>query len=204
MVQEKKKKRGRPKQDPEIRRKQILGAAAKAFSRDGFARTDLQQVADSLGIAKGTIYLYFPSKEELFLATVDHAIESLEAYIANAVEAAEDPAGQIEALVRAHLEFVEEDLAFAQIIAAEGGEFRARAEQTYLSTALGKIPLVAETIRAGQTVGVFRDCDPIATARVLTSLLHGAMVTHILSHGSPNIKISIESATDFVLSALRK
>lgn len=199
-----KRKRGRPKQDPTTRRNQILGEAAKAFSRDGFARTDLQQVADLLGIAKGTIYLYFASKEELFLAAVDHAVERLTSHITTAVETAEGPVGQIEALVRAHLEFVEEDLAFARIIAAEGGEFRDRAEQTYLATASEKIPLIAETIRAGQADGVFRAGDPTDSARVLTSLLHGTMVTHILSQRFPDVKNSIESVTSFVLGALRK
>src|SRR5215472_18781394 len=50
------------------RRAQILAAASQVFSRDGFHRTTVRQIAREAGIADGTIYLYFRSKHELLLA----------------------------------------------------------------------------------------------------------------------------------------
>jgi len=48
------KRRGRPKQDPKSRRAEILAEAIKAFSKDGYRKTDMQTLADELGIAKET------------------------------------------------------------------------------------------------------------------------------------------------------
>jgi AcrR family transcriptional regulator len=50
------------------RREQILAAASRVFARQGFHRTTVRQVAQEAGIADGTIYLYFRSKQELLLA----------------------------------------------------------------------------------------------------------------------------------------
>ena len=49
------------------RRAQILAAASRVFARQGFHRTTVRQVASEAGIADGTIYLYFDSKQELLL-----------------------------------------------------------------------------------------------------------------------------------------
>ena len=54
----------------ERRRGEILEVASVLFARDSYAVMDVQELADRLGLAKGTIYRYFPSKEKLFLAAV--------------------------------------------------------------------------------------------------------------------------------------
>jgi len=55
------------------RKQQILKAAASLFAASGFEQISMAEVARSAGIAKGTVYLYFKTKEELFLALLDHA-----------------------------------------------------------------------------------------------------------------------------------
>src|SRR5262245_65370800 len=80
---------GRPV-DPELterRRAEILDAAARLFARDGFADADTQVLADELRVGKGTIYRYFRSKRELFLAVADRVMRRLR----EAVEASTAP-----------------------------------------------------------------------------------------------------------------
>ena len=70
---------GRP-EDVELqerRRGQILDAATSVFAAQGFATADVQEIAKKTGVGKGTIYRYFASKEELFLAAVDHGMRNL-------------------------------------------------------------------------------------------------------------------------------
>ncbi|MEM7007351.1 MAG: helix-turn-helix domain-containing protein, partial [Pseudomonadota bacterium] len=50
----------------EQRRLEIIDAALKVFARDGFALSKMDTVADEAGISKGTLYLYFDSKDALF------------------------------------------------------------------------------------------------------------------------------------------
>ncbi len=54
--------------DKEDRKKSILAAAATVFAKHGYQRTTVDQIADAAGVAKGSIYLYFRSKEDLFHA----------------------------------------------------------------------------------------------------------------------------------------
>jgi AcrR family transcriptional regulator len=62
----------------EVKRDAILAAAVTLFGRYGFRRTSMEEIAREAGIAKGTVYLYFPTKEALFRAlsqqTLDRAL----------------------------------------------------------------------------------------------------------------------------------
>lgn len=53
-------------------KERIIQAAIESFSQTGFDRTKMDDIAKSLNLSKGTIYLYFPSKEELFMAICEH------------------------------------------------------------------------------------------------------------------------------------
>lgn len=56
-------------------RERIIQAAIQSFSQTGFDRTKVDDIAKRLGLSKGTIYLYFTSKEELFLAICEHYLK---------------------------------------------------------------------------------------------------------------------------------
>lgn len=56
-------------------REKIIQAAVESFSQTGYDRTKMEDVAKRLGLSKGTIYLYFKSKEDLFLAICEQNIQ---------------------------------------------------------------------------------------------------------------------------------
>src|ERR1700722_15466151 len=58
----------------EARPGEIVTAALASFAERGFAATKLEDVATAAGIGKGTIYLYFPTKEDLFRSVVRQAV----------------------------------------------------------------------------------------------------------------------------------
>ena len=60
--------------DKEDRRKAILAAAAEVFAKSGYQRTTVDQIAAAAGVAKGSIYLYFQSKEDLFHALFEDIV----------------------------------------------------------------------------------------------------------------------------------
>src|SRR5437867_4192319 len=61
---------------PDHRPSEILDAALRVFARRGLHRTNLEEVAKEAGISKGTIYLYFKNKEELFVAAAQRILPS--------------------------------------------------------------------------------------------------------------------------------
>jgi AcrR family transcriptional regulator len=56
-------------------REKIIQAAIESFAQTGFDRTKMEDIAKRLGLSKGTLYLYFNSKEDLFLATCEHYLK---------------------------------------------------------------------------------------------------------------------------------
>lgn len=63
---------GRVVKDPEERRRDIVAMARKQFLEKGYEDTSLNSIVNSLGIAKGTVYHYFPSKEKLLDAVLEN------------------------------------------------------------------------------------------------------------------------------------
>ena len=58
-------------------REKIIQAAIESFAQTGFDRTKMEDIAKRLGLSKGTIYLYFNSKEDLFLAICEHYLKAV-------------------------------------------------------------------------------------------------------------------------------
>ena len=63
--------RARKEEDKLARREAILGVAARSLGRRQYARVTMAEIAERCGLAKGTLYLYFSTKEELFLAALE-------------------------------------------------------------------------------------------------------------------------------------
>ena len=61
----------------EARPQELLQAALQLFDQKGFAATRIDEVAQKAGVSKGTLYLYYPSKEDLFKAVVRQNLSSL-------------------------------------------------------------------------------------------------------------------------------
>src|SRR5262245_56845092 len=116
-----KKKRRRPAAEAlwASRREQILIAAAKLFAQHGYADTDTQLLADELGVGKGTLYRYFSSKRELFLAAVDRVIRALIGQVDDAVAAIPDPLEKVATAVRTYLTFFAEHPEFVELLMQE-------------------------------------------------------------------------------------
>ena len=95
----------------ELRRNEVIDAAIAVFAREGFAQATMDDVAREAGIAKGTVYLYFKSKEDLFRG----AIESrLVPFAERAQASVADLSGSAAELLKNHIR-----LAYEQIIAGD-------------------------------------------------------------------------------------
>src|SRR5436190_20989758 len=86
------KRLGRPPNEElqAIRREEILDSAVKLFAEKGFTDADTQELANRLEVAKGTIYRYFPSKQELFFAAVGRGTQQLREWISERAPKSED------------------------------------------------------------------------------------------------------------------
>jgi AcrR family transcriptional regulator len=144
----------------EARPAEIVEAALACFNERGFAATRLEEVAARAGVTKGTIYLYFPSKEDLFKEAVRGAlvpnIERLEAQLAEPVAATV----LLQHLVMTWGAVVASPLSvIPKLVIAEAGNFPDLA-RFYLDTVVHRArDLVAAILRRGIEQGEFRPVD---------------------------------------------
>src|SRR5262249_40990933 len=115
----------------ERRREQILDVAARLFAERGFTDTDTDELAARLKVGKGTLYRYFPTKRELFLASADRVMRRLRQHIEDQLTDVADPIERIARAVRAFLGFCFEHPEFVELLVQERAQFKDRKKPTY-------------------------------------------------------------------------
>ena len=168
---------------PEERPGQILSAALEVFGERGLAAARLEDIAKRAGLSKGTIYLYFPNKEELFREmvrdTVVSQIERGEEEIHSMTGSASDA---LIRLMRAKWTFIRSPQ-FAplfRLIHAEIHSFPDLARFYGEEVVTRGQRLIAGIIERGIASGEFRPVEPLAAARMLNApfVIHGLWCTH--------------------------
>jgi AcrR family transcriptional regulator len=114
------------------RREEILTQAARLFAERGYSATDTQLLAETIGVGKGTVYRYFPSKRELFLAAADRVMRMMRARVDASVEGIVDPLDRITIGIRTFLAFFAENPAFVELLMQERAQFKDRKKPTFM------------------------------------------------------------------------
>ncbi|SIO00221.1 transcriptional regulator, TetR family [Singulisphaera sp. GP187] len=113
------------------RREEILEAATKLFAEHGFSDTVTQVLVERLQIGKGTLYRYFPSKRELFLAAVDRVMRRLRQSVDAAIANIENPLDRVARAILTYLVFFEQHPEFVELLVQERALFKDRKKSTY-------------------------------------------------------------------------
>ena len=157
---------------PEDRPEQIIRAALEVFGECGLANARLQDIAERAGVSKGTIYLYFPNKEELFREMIRQtavaALERGEKAITHG-----PPTEQLMAFMKGHWQFVRSP-AFSTIYRLVLGELHQFPDlaKFYANDVVARgLKLLSGIIRRGIDTGEFREIDPLVAARMLVALI---------------------------------
>ncbi len=166
----------------EARPSEILAAALEAFVEHGYAATKLEDVARRAGVTKGTLYLYFESKEALFKAVVRETIVPL---LAAAERMVDDHTGSPEELLRRLVHQWWETLdatrlaGIPKLVMSEATNFPELAQFWFDEVVQRGRQLFAGVMRRGVESGAFRDVDvDFAVRAVLAPVLMAAIWKH--------------------------
>jgi len=105
----------------EWRHQEVLEAARRIFARLGYADTNVEEIAKEAGMAKGTIYLYFKSKEEIFAAVLASDVERLTDKTSEGMLAATTFADRLTVFLNLRLDYLQHNRDFLTIYLAEFG-----------------------------------------------------------------------------------
>ena len=157
--------------EPEKRRL-ILATAARLFASRRFHEVKLDDIAAESRLGKGTIYLYFKSKEDLYAALILDGLETLAREEEDAATAGPDPWSELEGIIDALLAFARGNPHLYALMRAGGG-----IEDARLHKLRARIAAACEgAIRGGVRAGDMADTHPALTAQYLLSFVRVALL----------------------------
>jgi AcrR family transcriptional regulator len=175
------------------RKEQILAAAKSIFAQNGFRRTKIEQISDSLSVGKGTIYRYFSDKKSLFLTVFEQGIDRLMKIVSGKTEPITDPREKLVAATRTYFEFFDNDRELIEILMQVRSEFKEDYHRIFLAMYSKYIAKIQENLQTGIQLGIFRELDIEKTAEAISSLLQGVLQSfYVRKLGGESIVYNIE------------
>lgn len=172
------------------------------FAEQGYPATDVQALADLLGVGKGTIYRSFPTKRDLFLATVDRGMRLLSEHVNGAASRVEDPLERIKAAVGAYLAFFEANPKYIELVIQERAEFKNRKTPTYFAHQAASIEPWRDLLRSLIESGRIREMPVERVIDVLSDLLYGTIFTNFFARRTKSLESQTQDVLDVVLNGI--
>lgn len=163
----------------EARPAEIAAGALEMFAEKGFAATRIDDIANRAGVSKGTVYLYFESKEALFKAAVEATMNpALEAAEALAADTAKPAAELLHEFVFGWWQMVGSTVlgGVPKLLVAESATFPELARWFHDSMILRAQRAAARIIEIGMRQGEFRAVDPMTAARVVFAPMFSLLI----------------------------
>ena len=171
-------------------RQDLLNAARRVLSRHGFHRTKIVDIAGEAGVAVGTFYLYYPTKEALFLEMVEDAVRLLKAEIDRLESLATDPIQRARAGCETFFYFAQQNRDLFRIVFGHGATFHNVVHQAQELFING----VAANVVNGIRTGVFRPNRPDVVAHAFIGML-----IQVVSWWIEQEKIPVSEITDSLM-----
>ena len=173
----------------QVRERELVAATRTLFDERGFQDVPVEEIAKSVGIARGLIYRSFSSKDELFALTVTDYLHELGELLETAASSEAEPRAQLERVTEAYAgycrrfpAFLDSSLALMHSPARELQESVSDSVWLRLGQGMARcLGTVADVLRAGVETGEFSCSDPDFTANLLWT--QGLGVMHLARIG---------------------
>lgn len=167
----------------QARRKTILDAAQEVFFEKGLMAATVDEIAARSGLAKGTIYLYFRSKEEIYASLMVEGTLLLKEAMEKAVRPALSAERLLERLQKVYAGFYRRHPAYFRILfLSSHPEIQAKVSEEMaercMESGTACLDVVSGVIRRGMAAGEFRKVDPWGTAVILWAMVNGVILIY--------------------------
>ena len=154
---------------------EILDVAVQTFAAKGYNQTDVQEIADRVGVGKGTVYRHFGNKEALFLAAVAHARDKLISAVDSSKNPEMEPLLQLRTCMTAILRFFDAHPEIVELIIEERSLFRDRRPSLFFEHDEKKKAEWAARLQEMIDAGIIRDIPVSEIQDTISRSIFGAM-----------------------------
>lgn len=184
------------------KKRAVIEAATRLFAERGYELTDVDTIAEEAGVAKGTIYFHFETKENLFLAVADHGMQRLEEHVRKSIAASTDI---VESLRTAGIEaatFFQKHPELVEIMIQERAQFRGQIPDTHIVYRERNRADFENLLLQGVKCGLFKNIDIVEALHVGANMLYGLVVTSCIAGDSKLIRKRAIFAVDLFLDSI--
>jgi TetR/AcrR family fatty acid metabolism transcriptional regulator len=154
------------------KREAILRAATRVFARGGYFNSKVADIARDAGVADGTVYLYFKSKEEILHSIFDRSVGDAISEARKKIASIPDAREKLREIAHLHLERLGADRDLAVVFQVELRSSTKFMEEFSAAGFAEYLALIRSTLEEGQRAGVFRQD---LNAKVVAKILFGAL-----------------------------
>jgi TetR/AcrR family fatty acid metabolism transcriptional regulator len=187
------------------KRDAILKAATRIFARNGFFQSQVADIARDAGIAAGTVYLYFRSKDDLLVSIFERSMNEVLADGKAAVAGIDDPAERLSKLAHLHLERLgrDKDLAVVfQVELRQSVKFMERFSETFLQD---YFKLIRQAIADGQQSGAFRkDISATTATKIFFGALDEMATNWVLSRRKYDLNAEADAVVNLFIHGVKR
>src|SRR5262245_16267890 len=190
--------------DEEIvaRKEEILATATELFAENGFSDAITQSLADRLQVGKGTIYRYFPSKRDLFLAAADRVMRKMQEKVLASIAGVDDGLVQVRRGILAFLSFFSDHPEYVELLIQERAQFKDRKRPTYVEHREVNVvrwkKLYARLIAEGRV----REMPVERITDVIGNTLYGTMFTNFFAGQKKPVEEQAQDILDVVFRGI--
>ncbi len=178
-------------------RKRIIDAAMSVFSRRGYAKANIREIAKTAGISVGGVYLYFKNKEELYKSLIDDRMRDMGSKIEIIAGRAESATEALSNFLKLHVENALKHKEFILLhIREHGFSFGIDKKKAFFRQ---QTKLIENIIIKGIHSGEFRKCNAKDMAKIIMGSLRGIILSMALDD---NVTITPKMLNEFIFNGL--
>lgn len=191
----------------EFRRAGILKAARKVFARHGYDGATMDDVAEACSIAKGTLYLYFKSKRQIYLGVLKEDLQLLREANRQAIEAVSSAEDRIRAFITTRFDFCERHRDFFRIYNSDISAIFISAhplQKDLREFYLDQAELLAGIISNGIREGELRDVPAQAAAFAIYDMTRASIARRVLGLSSRVGDTDADTLIDLIWKGIQR
>ena len=164
----------------------IIRIAAKLFSDKSFHDVTMDEIAEQVGVAKGTLYLYFSSKENLYLEILEHTFDTIESLLETEVAKSDSAPEKLKKVLTIIIKFYRENIDVLKILSRDETHLIQEHHDLTERWRLRRINLYEKIIKKGINEGSFKTTNTELAAHILYGSVGAVMVFYDLDK-SPEV-----------------
>ncbi len=184
------------------KRKSIIKAAENLFAKSGFYGTDVDLIAKSAGVSKGSVYNYFDSKDEILMSVIEEGIDELDARMAKYVRPLDDPIDKLKKGIEFYVKFLEKREPLFKVLTGDRISLRMdlkkRLHMKIFARILPAQNLIAEAVKEGR----LRKVDPYIAATCLIGMIDILFFRLVHEGKKMSTKHKVEQITKLFLEGM--